>query len=371
MSLPIVIIGAGLSGLYTSWLLNKAGLRAVLVEARPRLGGRILSHAVGDQGHGLDMGPAWFWPEMNPRMEALTERLQLKHYPQHAEGALLVEAPDGSTQRRHNTWVQTPPSHRLVGGMQALTQALQAQLGDQTHVMLSTRLMSMTLRPNGVELTLQDAGGQWQQLATQVIVTLPPRLLAQDVPMIPAWPEALLADMSKTPTWMAGQAKFVAVYPSAFWRDAGLSGTAASHRGPMTEIHDASDSAGREGALFGFIGASSDYRRALGEEELKRQCLVQLSRLFGAAAAQPLWSAVQDWAWEPYTATNADQRPLAYHPSYRRPDIPHPWARRLWLAGTERSVDFGGYLEGALDAAERAVEGVLAGGDTAHKELES
>ncbi|MFD2453974.1 NAD(P)-binding protein [Ideonella paludis] len=39
MSLPIVIIGAGLSGLYASTLLNRAGHRSVLVEARPRAGG--------------------------------------------------------------------------------------------------------------------------------------------------------------------------------------------------------------------------------------------------------------------------------------------------------------------------------------------
>ncbi|WP_396270059.1 flavin monoamine oxidase family protein [Ideonella sp.] len=359
MSLPIVIIGAGLSGLYASHLLNKAGHDTVLVEARARLGGRVLSHAVGEQGHRLDMGPAWFWPAMNPRMLALIERLGLRHFAQFSEGALVVEGPDGNPQRRPTTWEQAPPSHRIAGGVQQLTEALAAQLEARTHIKLNTTLLGMKLRPHGVELELQDDGGRWQQLARQVILTIPPRLLAQDVPMIPEWPQALMADMKRTSTWMAGQAKFLAAYATPFWREQGLSGTAVSHRGPLSEIHDASDSTGSQAALFGLVGASSDYRRAIGPEELKRQSLAQLTRMFGAAAAHPLWSEVQDWAWEPHTATAADQRPLAYHPSYRRAEVPAPWSSRLWLAGTERSPNFGGYLGGALEAAELAVEGVL------------
>jgi monoamine oxidase len=40
--------------------------------------------------------------------------------------------------------------------------------------------------------------------------------------------------------------------------------------------------------------------------------------------------------------------------------VPEPWADRVWLAGTERSPQYGGYLEGALDAATQAVKGLLA-----------
>ena len=359
MSHPIVIIGAGLSGLYASWLLNKAGLQTLLVEARARTGGRVLSHAVGAQGHRLDLGPAWFWPDMNPRMLSLTERLSLTHFAQHSAGALVIESPDGSVQRRHSTWEQAPPSHRVVGGMQQITDALQASLGPQTHLKLGTKLMGMKLRPNGIQLELQDDGGQWMQMASQVIVTIPPRLMAQDIPLIPAWPDAAMTAMKSTPTWMAGQAKFLAAYATPFWREQGLSGTAVSHRGPLTEVHDASDSTGYQAALFGFVGATADYRRAVGSEELKRHSLAQLTRMFGAAAAKPLWSEVQDWAGEPYTAATADQRPLAYHPAYGRADVPAPWSRWLWLAGTERSPNYGGYLEGALESAELAVEGVL------------
>lgn len=360
MSLPIVVIGAGLSGLYASSLLAQAGQRVMLIEARERIGGRVLSQApIATSTHRVDLGPSWFWPDMNPRMKRLLTQLGLASFPQHTRGAVVVEGQDGKLYKHQTTWEQSPSSYRIAGGSQALTDAVLAQLGDQVHVQTNTRVHAMKLRPHAVELELEDARGRWQQLAAQVIVTIPPRLMAQDMALEPAWPDGLMADMQSTATWMAGQAKFVAAYPSAFWREAGLSGDGMSHRGPMSEIHDASDASGQVAALFGFVGASPSYRAGIGRETLMQQSLAQLLRMFGSEAAKPLWTSVQDWAQEPLTAAKEDQRPLSYHPMYEVAQVPSQWAQRVWLAGTERSPNYGGYLEGALEAAELAVKGLL------------
>jgi len=355
MSPPIVVVGAGLSGLYASYLLQQSSHRVLLIEARDRIGGRVLSLAPDATGHRVDLGPSWFWPGMNQRIKKLVQQLGLESFPQQSRGAALVEGQDGKIYKHQNSWEQSPASYRIAGGTQSLVEAIRAQLDDSVNIKLQTQVRGMRLRPHAVELTLQDPSGEWMQLAAQVIVTVPPRLLAQDLALEPTWPDALLKGMRATPTWMAGQAKFVAAYPKAFWREAGLSGDGMSHRGPMSEIHDASDGTGQAAALFGFVGASPSYRAGIGREVLQRQAIAQLVRLFGPEAAQPLWSAVQDWAQEPLTAAKDDLRPLSHHQMYQAAQLPEAWAERLWLAGTEQSPNYGGYLEGALEAAEIAV----------------
>jgi monoamine oxidase len=359
MSHPIVVVGAGLSGLYASYLLQQSGHRVLLIEARDRIGGRVLSQAPTAEGHRLDLGPAWFWPGMNPRISTLVKQMGLASFPQHARGAAVVEGQDGKVYKHQSAWEQTPSSYRLAGGMQALTEALHAQFGDAVHLKTNTRVQGFKLRPHAVELDLEDASGRWSQLAAQVIVTIAPRLWAQDISLTPDWPEAMTNDMRAIPTWMAGQAKFVAAYPSAFWREAGMSGDGMSHRGPLSEIHDASDATGKKAALFGFVGASPSYRAGIGPEQLKRHALAQLVRMFGPQAATPTWHALQDWAQEPLTAAKEDTRPLSYHPMYQEGVVPPEWRQRLFLAGTERAPDHGGYLEGALESAELAVADLL------------
>jgi monoamine oxidase len=64
----------------------------------------------------------------------------------------------------------------------------------------------------------------------------------------------------------------------------------------------------------------------------------------------------QDWACEPYTATYIDKAPMREHPHYHPPaGKSSVWNGVIRFAGTETTEDQGGYLEGAMAAAERAV----------------
>ena len=55
----IVIIGGGLSGLTLAYLLEQKNYEITLIEASPRLGGRIQT-VIGNLGTPLELGATWF-----------------------------------------------------------------------------------------------------------------------------------------------------------------------------------------------------------------------------------------------------------------------------------------------------------------------
>ena len=341
-----LIIGGGLSGLALADALETAGHDYLMVEARTRLGGRVLTHQVA--GAGFDLGPAWFWPGQ-PRIAAMVERFGLEKFDQFSQGALCFEDAQGRVQQGKG-FASMEGSWRLAGGLGRLIDALANGLDDH-RVKLGTSVTSIAMDNNGCTATFANGD---TATADRVVLALPPRLGAQIV-FTPALPDAALKSMQETATWMAGQAKAIALYTTPFWRAQGLSGDATSRRGPMVEIHDASPAVGGPYALFGFIGVPPQARAD--EEGLRAHVQAQLIRLFGPQAAAPQEVLIKDWAFDPHTATQADQAPLYAHPAYGMPtDLEGLWQGKLVFAGSEVAQTFGGYLEGALESAEAAFE---------------
>ena len=69
-------------------------------------------------------------------------------------------------------------------------------------------------------------------------------------------------------------------------------------------------------------------------------------------AADPIDVIIQDWSKEVFTATVADTS-ISHHPEYGQPDSLQPLAHKgLFFASTEMAPKFGGFIEGALEAAE-------------------
>ena len=110
-------------------------------------------------------------------------------------------------------------------------------------------------------------------------------------------------------------------------------------------MHDASPADARKGALFGFAQPG-----AARQPGFRDAALAQLGRLFGQEAARPDEVIVKDWSMDQATAIPADQTPPTGHPAYR----PLPPTERMIFAGSEAASEDGGFLEGALAAAEAA-----------------
>lgn len=348
MHTDIAIIGGGLSGLALARHLTRDGCDFQLLEARDRFGGRIASLQHG--GGAFDLGPSWFWPGQH-RIAALAEALSLEGFDQYAEGAVSYESETGEVFRDMG-FASMQGSWRLKTGMSSLITGLADQLPSE-RVHLGQEVHAITQQGE-----IQFRSGQrWQ--ARKIILALPPRLAAE-ISFSPALSQKQLGALQAIPTWMAGHAKFVALYETPFWREAGLSGDAMSRSGPLAEIHDASAPLSGQGqettspaALFGFVGTAAAARQGQ-EAKLTKAALTQLTRIFGPQAAHPIKTVLQDWAQDRYTATSRDQSPPSQHPTYGLPaalrDI---WGGRLSLCVTEVAPEMGGYLEGALAAAEQ------------------
>ncbi|MEO7106170.1 MAG: FAD-dependent oxidoreductase [Rhodoferax sp.] len=366
----IAIVGAGLSGLYAAWLLERQGIRDyVLLEARDKPGGRIASvsasgHAVPnaatvDATNRFDLGPTWFWPDYQRELHQLVDALGLQRFAQFETGDMVVERSPDAPPTRMRGYVNTPASMRLVGGMGALVDALRRTL-DPARISTGQTVRRLRTTVSHVELDSEDATGlatTWR--AEHVLLALPPRLVENTITFEPPLPPTLAQQWRATATWMASHAKYIAIYDTPFWRDHGLSGEARSARGPLGEIHDASMPGGHA-ALFGFFGVPAHVRQSVTEDVLRTHCRAQLVRLFGPQAATPRADAIKDWAQDRYTATAADLDAAGHHaeaPTTTAAD--GPWRGRLTGIASEWSLQFPGYVAGAVEAAGLGVQALM------------
>lgn len=360
MANNIIIIGAGLSGLYLAWQLEQklpADSRLTILEARDRIGGRILSpqwgHSTDDR---VDLGPAWLWPQLQPRLARLMDQLHCRSFKQFTQGNMLYESADGKPQQ-HAGPSSHDQSYRLVAGTAELTNALQRQL-QRSEIHLCTEVNDIDLNSGKVtaSCTADNTNKSVSYTADKIILALPLRLLAQNIHLTPQVDPALLQQWNNTATWMASHCKIVFIYAQAFWREQQLSGEVFSHCGPMSEIYDASPESESFYALSAFIGLNAQQRKQLGKDELINACQAQLKRLFGDAAQQPLKVLIEDWSESPHTTSDLDLTTPPQHPHYSAA-APRTLANeRLYLAGTETAIEHGGYLEGALESAQYIVD---------------
>jgi len=85
----VAIVGAGLAGLVAARRIVAAGAQPLVIEARDRVGGRLLNEEIGD-GKVVEVGGQWIGPTQE-RMAALAAELGVGTFPTHDEGRHLIE----------------------------------------------------------------------------------------------------------------------------------------------------------------------------------------------------------------------------------------------------------------------------------------
>lgn len=103
----VAIVGAGLAGLMAARVLAANGLCVTVLEARDRVGGRVLNHSIGD-GSVMELGGKWVGPTQT-RILSLMNALGLQTFPTYDTGDNVWLA-NGRQVRYHGT---IPPLNPL------------------------------------------------------------------------------------------------------------------------------------------------------------------------------------------------------------------------------------------------------------------
>ena len=241
---------------------------------------------------------------------------------------------------------------RVVGGTIRISEEMAARLDDR--VRLSSPVRRIEHGGQGVRVELRS--GEVVE-GDRVIVTLPPTLAGrlEYSPAMPSWRDQL------TQRLPAGSViKLHVVYDTPFWREDGLTGQAASDRGPVKVTFDNTPPGGDPGIIVGFMEANDGRiwgRRS--EAERRDAAVACLVRYFGPRAAHPLEYVERDWMAEEFSrgCYGAHFTPgvwTAFGEALRTPVGPIHWA------GAECATVWNGYMEGAVRSGERAADDVLA-----------
>jgi len=350
-SQSVIIIGAGLSGLYAAWKLRNR-YEVTLLEARTRIGGRILSPSIGKESNSnIDLGPAWCWPQLQPRLNNLIQTLNIKTFSQFTQGDMLHETSANNIQRYAGQSSHSQ-SYRIVGGCESLINKLAIEL-DKSSIHTNTQVLSIDQKSLNIIACSDEKEITYS--ADKIIIALPLRILEQNIKFLPSVKTEITQLWKDTPTWMAGHCKIIFIYETAFWRKDGLSGEVFSQHGPMSEIYDGSPETEEHYALTAFIGLNAQQRKQVSSEELIDACKAQLARLFGHASQNIKDIQIMDWSNDPFTASEIDTKTIAHHPQYSATASRTLGDGNIILTGTETAIDHGGYLEGALESTELAL----------------
>lgn len=335
----IIIVGAGLSGLLTGFLLKKEGIPFKILEARDRVGGRI-NTVYGTHEASIEMGATWF-TQQHKYLIRLLEELEIEYFEQSMDTTVFYEASSASQVQL----VQIPnqaPSFRISGGTSNLTHSLLHKL-DETDVLLNQSVKHIKVDKNSVQVNTEKAFE-----GNSVVLAIPPKLWAKNIVFDPPLPTDLMSVAIQTQTWMEDSIKIGLTYNQPFWGEENLPGTLFSNSGPITELYDHSNHERSKYALCGFIDSSL---KNLTYADRRESVINQIKNVFGETAGE--FTSYEECLWSKeentFEASDISLNPHQNngHPIYNEPLFDD----KLLISSTESASEFPGYMEGAVHSA--------------------
>jgi monoamine oxidase len=455
-SVDVVVVGAGIAGLVAAREVARKGRSVLVVEARKRVGGRVLNHYLTEKQRGaqvIESGGAFIGPTQD-HIAALAQELGIPTFLEYntghsvyvsstlgrmeypgtvppdptilADAALLLQQIDSyaaeidvaapwahpravewdsmtlgqwihanavnasgietliacwtqpgfgadpgelsflftlwyvacsgnqankGTFSRNSDTANGAQERRFVGGSQRVPLKLAKQLGD----IVALRAPVRRIVQKGHRVHVRT--GRGTVVARRVVVAAPPPTVL-DIgfhPGLPADRRALL-----TSVHMGKLMKCDAIYPTPFWRAAGLNGFGISDHGAARAVFDNTPPSGGPGVLLAFVGGSTWRTYGAMTKDQRRAAVLQgFADMFGEQALHPTDFVEHDWTEERWTrggptAIHGPGTLVPHGPAIRRP------LGRVHWAGTETATYWSGYMDGAVSSGQRAAAEVLA-----------
>ena len=137
----VAIIGAGFAGLSAAKYFSSKSIKFIVIEGRPRVGGRTLSQKTFDEQWTIDLGGQWIGPNQN-RILNLIKEFNLH----------LIE----------QTWYHEDPNH--LGQHIGLTPLNEQQLEAINQISIEWDQMASQL-PNVENALEYEKSSQWSQMS--------------------------------------------------------------------------------------------------------------------------------------------------------------------------------------------------------------
>lgn len=240
---------------------------------------------------------------------------------------------------------------RFVGGTGEIPKRLAALISE--HIVLQAPVQ--LIEHSATEVTVTCRGGQVVR-GRRVIVAISPTLAGRIMydPPLPGVRDQLTQRM---PNGSAMKAFFV--YSEPFWRADGFNGQLISDIGPARMSNDTCIPGDDHGVILMFLEGDEARRYGQLPQAQRRQLLTdELVRHYGTAAAYP--DAYVDGEWSDRQWTRG---------CYNANHGPHVWTTygsalstpigAIHWASTDTATFWSAYMEGAVDAGERAAAEVI------------
>ena len=293
--LRVVVVGAGMAGLAAAYELFRAGHDVTVLEARDRVGGRVLTlRSPFAPGHAAEAGAARIPPEHDLTL-GYARHFGLELDPFYPDGGLYLQVRSGDIAfvPAPSFRSELPDYVKIRGGSDRLPAAFLTALGER--VVPGSPVTDIAA--SAPVRTTSRNGRTWE--SDRVLVTVPVPLLSS-IRFSPVLSAAKAEAMGGGFRYQSATRVFVR-FRTRFWEAEGLNGWGTTDW-PEELWHPTWDAAGPEGVLLTYVrGERAEALDALGDPARVTRVLSHWEMFLPGASSHLASGTSHSWQRDPWS----------------------------------------------------------------------